>query len=117
MRIQIDNFLQTNTKEKYKTKSGILISDKEMKISNGIENIKLSRSEFRLLDILIKSNSKVFKRDELLGRVMDRSKEITDNALETLVSRLRHKLKPLGFEDLIVTIHSVGYKLNEKYNY
>jgi len=113
--IQINNYLLKNTVEKSFLVKDITVIENERKLSDLNTKIYLSRGEYELLALFLKSTTKVFTRSEILNRVMDRNKNSTDSSVDTLLSRLRKKLASLGISDLIQTVYKGGYKLNEAY--
>jgi DNA-binding response OmpR family regulator len=54
--------------------------------------IELTTMEYELLVLFIKSPNKTFTRDELMNRLRGIDAELFSRAVDTLVSRLRHKL-------------------------
>ena len=74
------------------------------------EPLVLTTMEFELLRVFIKSDGAVLSRDELTNKLKGIDAELYSRAVDTLVSRLRHKLndtsKPARF---IRTIWGKGY--------
>ncbi|HTM76913.1 MAG TPA: helix-turn-helix domain-containing protein, partial [Devosia sp.] len=63
---------------------------------------------FRLLEILISSLGRVVPKERLMNQLFNLDNDVSTNALELYVSRLRRKL---GDADLqITTARGVGYK-------
>jgi DNA-binding response OmpR family regulator len=54
--------------------------------------IELTTMEYELLVLFIQSPNKTFTRDELMNRLRGIDAELFSRAVDTLVSRLRHKL-------------------------
>jgi DNA-binding response OmpR family regulator len=73
-------------------------------------DIDLSRMEFQLLAALAKNQGETVPRSVLLEHLWEDDSGGDDNALETLMSRLRRKLQLSGAER-IVTVRGVGYRL------
>ncbi len=73
-----------------------------------IENrpINLTTMEYRLLALLARSPGQNFSRDDILNALKGVETEIYSRSVDILVSRLRHKLKPLDF---IKTVWGSGY--------
>ena len=68
----------------------------------------LTNMEYRLLVLLAESPRKPFSRDEILNALKGVDAELYTRSVDILVSRLRHKLKPL---DPIKTVWGAGYSL------
>jgi two-component system response regulator TctD len=72
------------------------------------QEVDFGRREFRLLEILISSLGKVVPKERLMNQLFNLDNDVSTNALELYVSRLRRKL---GDADLqITTARGVGYK-------
>lgn len=56
------------------------------------EQIELTTMEYELLVLFMQSPNKTFSRDELMNRLRGIDAELFSRAVDTLVSRLRHKL-------------------------
>jgi two-component system OmpR family response regulator len=72
--------------------------------------VDLSPTEFRLLAYLMRHQSRVLTRAQLLENVWGWDYAGQSQIVETYVSYLRHKLDPLG-PPLIHTQRGVGYSL------
>lgn len=73
--------------------------------------LDLTPLEFRLLATLAKSPGRVFSRDQLLDRLHDDPRALSDRAIDSHVKNLRRKLQPLrDGHDPIRSIYGVGYK-------
>jgi len=72
------------------------------------KDVDFGRREFRLLEILISSLGKVVAKERLMNQLFNLDNDVSTNAIELYVSRLRRKL---GDADLqITTARGVGYK-------
>lgn len=69
--------------------------------------VDCGRREFRLLEILVAKLGQVAPKERLMDQVFSLDDEVSINALELLVSRLRRKLQGAGIE--IVTMRGAGY--------
>lgn len=72
------------------------------------EATQLPRKEFELLYFLAKNPNKVFSRDEILSTVWGDDVVVGDRTVDVHIRKLRDKL----YQDLIVTVRGVGYKIN-----
>ncbi len=73
------------------------------------QQVALSSSEYELLNLMASHPGKTFERDEILNELKGIDAELFSRSVDILVSRLRHKLKPL---DLIQTIRGKGYRFS-----
>lgn len=84
------------------------------RVSRGSHEIHLTRTEFRLLEFLIRRAGRVVSRDAIVGAVWNFRQEIEENTLDAFVCLLRSKVDK-GFEPkLIQTIRGVGYSVREE---
>jgi two-component system response regulator BaeR len=75
-------------------------------------DLDLTRSEFRLLQVLMSQPGKVCTRDELLARVQGYDCEGYDRTIDTHIKNLRRKVaKFLPDQEIINTVYGIGYKL------
>lgn len=80
-------------------------------ISNDSQ-LKLTSTEFTLLRALADAQGEVLTRAQILSTVYGNSIQITDRAIDAHIVRLRKKISAASDnEDLIRTVHGVGYKL------
>ena len=76
--------------------------------------LDLSRTEYRLLKVLIERPGRVFSRDELMDRAWDDPASAFDRTVDAHVKALRAKLREAApDEDPIVTHRGLGYSLRE----
>ncbi len=94
--------------------AGPLIVDERQHVVtlNGIE-LELSRTEFFLLDFLIRNPNRVLTHDQLLEGVWGREYLGSHHLLRVAISRLRQKLTGSGCE-LIETLSGVGYRFRKR---
>jgi DNA-binding response OmpR family regulator len=76
----------------------------------GGEPLELRRREWAILECLLLNSPKMVTKDVLLQTLAGWSDELTTNAVEVYVSRLRVKLQSSGIE--IRTIRGMGYRLD-----
>ncbi|MBK7845473.1 MAG: response regulator transcription factor [Bdellovibrionales bacterium] len=71
--------------------------------------LELTRSEFRLLEILIESQGRVLTRNQLIGFIQGEGVSVVGRTVDTHVFGLRKKLGDFG--ELIETVRGVGYRI------
>lgn len=77
-------------------------------------SLALNRREQQLLLALVRRPGQVCTRAHLESVLYDHAAELTLNALEVSVSRLRGVLRTCGMQDAIRTVRGVGYVFDEK---
>jgi len=75
------------------------------------ESIDLSRTEFDLLQLLLRNPGRAFSRAYLLDTVWGETYVGGDRSVDNAMLRLRKKLGPIG--DRIETVWGVGYRLKD----
>lgn len=82
-------------------------------VRRGERQISLTRTEFALLELLIRNPRKVLSRNNILEEVWGYDFPTSGNALEVYIGYLRKKTEQDGESRLIHTVRGVGYVLRE----
>jgi two-component system, OmpR family, response regulator MprA len=77
----------------------------------GDRAIDLTRTEFALLELLLRNAGRPLPRETIMDRVWGWESEPTSNSLEVFVGYLRRKTEAGGEPRLIHTVRGVGYVL------
>ncbi len=85
-----------------------LVSEEHLVKVEG-ESIELTRKEFAILELLMKSPRRVFTRENLLDQVWGMEAALETRTVDMHIASLRGKLGEAG--KLIQTVRGVGYKL------
>ena len=75
------------------------------------EPIELSARELGLLEILLSRVGRLVSKDQLVDHLCGWGEEVSYNAIEVYVHRLRKKLEPGGVR--IATVRGLGYCLEK----
>lgn len=91
--------------------------DLSINVSKGIikrddMEIILTKNEMIIFSYLLNHQEKIVTRDELMTDLWNNEEFINDNALTVNISRLRAKLKTIGYEEAIDTRKGMGYILS-----
>ena len=78
----------------------------------GDEQQQLRNRELRLLEVFFSSPKILFSKEQLTDRLFSISEDITENAIEVYIARIRKKLIGSGLE--ITTVRGLGYRLTEQ---
>jgi len=78
-------------------------------VRRGDRRIRLTRTEFSLLELLLRHPRQVLTRDRILEEVWGYDFPTTANSLEVYVGYLRRKTEAEGEPRLIHTVRGVGY--------
>lgn len=74
--------------------------------------IILTKNEIIIFYYLLIHQNKIVTRDELMTALWDNSEYVNENALTVNISRLRNKLKSIGYYNAIDTRKGIGYILS-----
>ncbi len=85
-------------------------------LSCGERNVRLSRKEFDLLELLMRNREQVITKESLLVKIWGYESDAEDNNVEVYISFLRKKLDHLRSAVRIKTIRMVGYCLENSAN-
>jgi two-component system response regulator MprA len=83
-------------------------------VQRGDRPIDLTRTEFALLELLMRNAGRPLQRDVIMDRVWGWESEPTSNSLEVFVGYLRRKTEAAGEPRLIHTVRGVGYVLRRE---
>ena len=98
--------------ESRKLEVGDLVLDPEsQRVWRGECEIELSRREFAVLRALMENAGRVVSRSYIFNEVWDGEADLSSNAIDVHVSKVRARIdKPFG-TDTITTLRGVGYRL------
>jgi len=82
-------------------------------VRRGARDIRLTRTEFALLELLMRHPRQVLARERILEQVWGYDFPTTANSLEVYVGYLRRKTEAEGEPRLLHTVRGVGYALRE----
>ncbi len=76
--------------------------------------ISLTRTEFILLETLMRNAGRVITRTRMIEAVWGHERDIENNTLDVFIRQLRAKIDLPGSHKLIHTVRGVGYALREE---
>jgi two-component system response regulator MprA len=82
-----------------------------LRASRGERRLELTRTELRLLELLLRNPEQVLPRDMIYERVWGHDISATSNSLDVYVGYLRRKTEEGGEPRLIHTVRGVGFRL------
>jgi DNA-binding response OmpR family regulator len=77
---------------------------------DGVSQLLRNR-ELRLLEVFARNKGQILSKSQLLDRLFSQDAEVTENAIEVYVGRLRKRLQDAGVH--IETVRGVGYRMIE----
>lgn len=76
------------------------------------QSVHMGPTEYRLLELLMRNQERVFDRSQLLDRVWGRSVYVEERTVDVHILRLRKILQPHNLQHLIQTVRGVGYRFS-----
>lgn len=77
---------------------------------DGVE-IKLTRTEYAILKLLMRNPSQIVTKSLLLDRISEDTPDCTESSLKMHISNLRKKLREVNEKDYIEAIWGIGFKM------
>ena len=83
-------------------------------VTAGGRSVRLTRTEFAILKILMQNPSQAVAKSVILDRISQDTPDCTETSLKMHVSNLRKKLREAGGRDYIEAVWGIGFKMSEK---
>jgi DNA-binding response OmpR family regulator len=101
--------------EETAVRAGTLAMDpRTRKASVSSRELALSRTEFNLLAVFLRSPGRVFERSQLLEAVWGSDVVVGDRTVDVHIKALRRKIEEAGGDPRVLeTVRGVGYRLRE----
>jgi two-component system phosphate regulon response regulator PhoB len=99
------------TSDEVTTKLGVSVDRRRHQALAEGKPLQLTRSEFRLLDTLIRQPGRVFHRTELIDAALGEDTMVMERTIDVHIRALRRKLD--AHADVIETVRGVGYRFRD----
>lgn len=73
--------------------------------------IKLTRTEYAILKLLMQNPSQVVSKSQLLDRISEDTPDCTESSLKTHISNLRKKLREVSGKEYVKAVWGIGFKM------
>lgn len=93
------------------TRAGITLDRRRYRVTVDGQLIELTKSEFRLLDTLIRQPGRAFDRTELIDSALGEDTLVLERTIDVHIRALRKKIGEKA--DAIETVRGVGYRFRE----
>ena len=90
---------------------GLVLDDVTHRVTLRNEELRLTLTEFRILELLLRNPGRVFGRSHIIDRISGGEKIVTERTIDLQVFGLRRKLGEWSRH--LETIRGVGYRLDE----
>jgi two-component system, OmpR family, phosphate regulon response regulator PhoB len=94
------------------SKLGVSVDRRRHQAIADEKSLQLTRSEFRLLDTLIRQSGRVFHRAELIDAALGEDTMVLERTIDVHIRALRRKLGERA--DVIETVRGVGYRFRDR---
>ena len=75
------------------------------------KEIRLTRTEFAILKLLMMNPAQVITKSLLLERISEDTPDCTENSLKMHISNLRKKLRDIGEKEYIASVWGIGFQM------
>ncbi len=82
-------------------------------VTIGTNEMKLTRTEYAILKLLMQNPTQIITKSRLLERISEDTPDCTENSLKTHISHLRAKLRKGTGKDYIEAVWGIGFKMKE----
>ena len=82
-------------------------------VSVGDAEVRLTRTEFAILKLLMQNPGQVVTRTLILERIAEDTPDCTESSLKIHISHLRRKLREAGAGDCIEAVWGIGFRLTK----
>ncbi len=92
---------------------GVVIDVARHEVRAGGKLIPLTATEFSMLRALCERRGRVLSRRQLVDLAISVDHHVTERTVDSHVRRIRAKLRDAGADELVETVHGVGYKCRD----
>ncbi len=80
-------------------------------VTIGTSEMKLTRTEYAILKLLMQNPTQIITKSRLLDRISEDTPDCTENSLKTHISHLRAKLRKGTDKEYIEAVWGIGFKM------
>ncbi len=89
----------------------LILNQNIHKVLIGDHEIKLTRTEYAILKLLLQNPTQVITKSTLLDRISEDTPDCTESSLKIHMSNLRKKLREANNKEYIESVWGIGFKL------
>ena len=78
------------------------------------KEIRLTRTEYAILKLLMRNPNQVIAKSVLLERISEDTPDCTESSLKIHISNLRRKLREINNKDYIESVWGIGFKMRSE---
>lgn len=92
----------------------IILNVKTHEVQVSQQNVKLTKTEFAILKLLIQNPNQVVTKTILLDRISEDTPDCMESSLRVHISNLRKKLREASGKDYIEAVWGIGFKMSKQ---
>ncbi len=89
---------------------GLEMDGRTHRVTLGGDELRLTLSEYKILELLLRNRGRVFDRGHIIDRISDGEKIVTDRTIDVQIVGLRRKLGEWSVH--VETVRGIGYRLS-----
>ena len=109
----VDTRKEQDAQKQEELTTGELKLDLVMRVASaGDDSVRLTRTEFAILRLLMQNAGQVFSKSAILDHISRDTPDCTDSSLKQHISNLRKKLQDIGKSDCIEAVWGIGFRFS-----
>lgn len=92
----------------------ITIDTAAFTVKAGGRPVRLTKTEYAILKLLLQNPSQVVTKSIILDRISEETPDCVESSLKVHISNLRRKLRAAGGKDYIEAVWGIGFKMKEQ---
>lgn len=110
--VQLRRSAEANDRVPQPANGIVLETDAPIAVVNG-EQVRLTRTEYAILKLLLRSPGQVIPKTTILNRIAEDTPDCTESSLKQHISNLRKKLRSACGRDCIEAVWGIGFRFLE----
>ena len=107
--VQLRRSAEANDRVPQPANGIVLETDAPIAVVNG-EQVRLTRTEYAILKLLLRSPGQVIPKTTILNRIAEDTPDCTESSLKQHISNLRKKLRSACGRDCIEAVWGIGFR-------
>lgn len=91
--------------------SDIIVNTSTHEVQVSSQNVKLTKTEFAILKLLMENPNQIITKTVLLERISEDTPDCMESSLRVHISNLRKKLRDISGKDYIEAVWGIGFKM------
>ncbi len=89
----------------------VVLEPREHRVRYEALDVPLTATEFSILKAFLDQPLRAFDRNNIIDKIYDLNIHVSDRTIDSHVRHIRSKFAVLGCDNLIETVHGIGYRL------